>query len=925
MKEFSRVEFSSTLILGIVSELTRLLVEVKGLEELLESAARLWARCPEFPAVWFHLPETGVTYFEGPTGSGPTLNADVLSAPHCCRVGNLSQLSRPLAMSSESVVAGVFIDPEGAKTEVRQAFEALTANLEALSAILPNLRQNHHLLAYSEVIEATDDALLTTDLEGRIRHANQGGVKMFGLPIEELVGTSIADLCPPELGQRQAQVLNHVRELGTCQTDRTERLRKDGSRFPVELTACPEFSDDGSFQGFRAVLRDLSARLRVESLVEQLHEVLVAEDTENLFPELVRRLAELLEVRNAAVMRKVGDDWARILAMWPAASSDSILYELAHTPCAEVISRNEVCFYPRGVPELFPDAPLVKKLDVESYLGAPLRSPEGEVIGLLVVWDGKPLEDRPFRRRVLEMVGLRAGCELLRREGQCELKSLADRLAQAVDAGQLGVWDWDIANDRLHWDARMFQIYGIPPEEFQGSYEDWMSRLHSEDREQAERALRALLEDGVPFQTPFRVVRPDGETRIVQPNAVIHRDEDGNPFRVVGMNVDITDRERARLERDALLEERHHSQRMESVGRLAGGVAHDFNNLLNVILTSSELARAQLGPEHIAYNDLREIEISAQRGARLTRRLLAFARKQTIVPQVLMLNEVVSKSLAMIRRLIGADITVRWHPGEELWNLKADPSQIDQILINVCLNAREAIEGCGTVEIATSNVVLTNETCRQYTDGYAGEFVKLVVTDDGCGMDRETLSKAFDPFFTTKADGSGFGLSTVYGIVRQNEGLIEVTSRPGEGTSTRLLWPRHQGELRAPSLQGTNGSGGGQSILLVEDEPAVLRVIQRLLESMGYKVTSTQSSTRALELFSEEDFDLLITDLVMPEMNGDELIMKLRERTPGLRVVMMSGYSSNSVLPEGEHFLQKPFTREALAERVNSALESLPG
>jgi CheY-like chemotaxis protein len=374
------------------------------------------------------------------------------------------------------------------------------------------------------------------------------------------------------------------------------------------------------------------------------------------------------------------------------------------------------------------------------------------------------------------------------------------------------------------------------------------------------------------------------------------------------------------------------AHKMESVGRLAGGVAHDFNNMLGVILGHADLAMDQIDPAQPLYDDLLEIQKAAQRSADLTRQLLAFARRQTVAPRVLNLNDTVGGMLKMLKRLIGEDIDLAWEPDLRLGLVRIDPSQIDQILANLCVNARDAIVGVGKVTIETKNAVFDDSYCAEHGDFIPGEYVMLAVSDDGCGMDQETLAHIFEPFYTGKevGQGTGLGLATVYGIVKQNEGFINVYSEPGQGSSFKIYFPRFTGdeEERKPESKKEAPRSLGETLLLVEDEAGILNLGKTMLERLGYTVLTAATPAEAIRQAErhEGEIQLLITDVVMPMMNGRELEQRIRAIQPGIKSLFMSGYTANviahqGVLDEGVFFLQKPFSIHDLAAKVREALE----
>jgi len=374
------------------------------------------------------------------------------------------------------------------------------------------------------------------------------------------------------------------------------------------------------------------------------------------------------------------------------------------------------------------------------------------------------------------------------------------------------------------------------------------------------------------------------------------------------------------------------AQKMESVGRLAGGVAHDYNNMLTVIKGYTEMILSGMDHHSLIYADLTEILKAADRSINITRQLLAFARRQTIAPQVIDLNTTVKSMLKMLERLMGENIDIAWLPGQNLWPVNIDPAQIDQILANLCINARDAIADIGKVTIGTKNVEFDELYCTDHSGFIPGEYILLAVSDDGHGMDKETLHQVFEPFFTTKkiGRGTGLGLSTVYGIVKQNNGFINVYSEPGKGTAFHLYLSRHTGKADGvlKKLQAKDIHGQGETILVVEDEVSILKLTQRILEGIGYRVLTAGSPGEALSLAQKNaaSIRLLITDVVMPEMNGRDLAERLQMLCPMLKCLFMSGYTANviahhGVLDKGVHFIQKPVSRTELAAKVRSILD----
>jgi PAS domain S-box-containing protein len=439
------------------------------------------------------------------------------------------------------------------------------------------------------------------------------------------------------------------------------------------------------------------------------------------------------------------------------------------------------------------------------------------------------------------------------------------------------------------------------------------------------RNLWETLSGGNTFKGRMVNKRKDGTFFTEEATISPVRDPSGRIVNYVAVKHDITEHLR-------LAAQFQQAQKMESVGRLAGGVAHDYNNMLSVIIGYTELAMDKVDPSDPLHADLNEVFKAAKRSTEITRQLLAFARKQTISPKVIDVNETVEGMLKMLRRLIGEDIDLAWLPQDGLWPIKIDPAQVDQILANLCVNARDAIAGVGRITIETHTVTFDTAYCADHAGFVPGDFVLLSVSDDGCGMDKETLDSIFEPFFTTKDEslGTGLGLATVFGIVKQNNGFINVYSEPGKGTTFRIYFPRHVGKAEKIRVETVAEipSSQGETVLLVEDEPAIIKMCQMMLERLGYQVLTTGNPSEALRLAGNHagEIHLLITDVVMPEMNGRELADQLCTLFPDIKTLFMSGYTANviahrGVLEEGVNFIQKPFSIKDLSVKVRATLD----
>jgi PAS domain S-box-containing protein len=570
----------------------------------------------------------------------------------------------------------------------------------------------------------------------------------------------------------------------------------------------------------------------------------------------------------------------------------------------------------------------------EGYLSValiPIRVGQ-QVIGLLHLNDRRKDRFTPEMIRFFEGLTASFGIAVKRRQAEDALRKSEERFRALFEQAAVGVAEIDSSTGRfLRVNQRYGDIVGYSREEMLDL--DFYTITHLDDLP-ADLAYMDQLKAGAirEYAMEKRYRRKDGELVWVALTVSPLWPQGDAPTRHVAVVQDITDRRRAEEEQEKLQAQLAQAQRTESVGRLAGGVAHDFNNMLGVILGRVELAKEHIGPHEVLNADLDEIEKAAQRSADLTRQLLAFARKQTIAPRVINLNETVEGMLKMLQRLIGEDIDLAWLPGDGVGSVFIDPSQVDQILANLCVNARDAIAGVGKITIESAGAFFDEAYCAGHAGFVPGDFVMLAVSDDGCGMDAEVRSHLFEPFFTTKetGKGTGLGLATVHGAVKQNQGLINVYSEPGLGATFKIYLPRHAAQAVPLAEQEPAGSipaAGGETVLLVEDEAAILELTTLMLEGLGYAVIAAATPGEAIRLAREHSghIGLLMTDVVMPEMNGRDLARNVLSIYPDIRRLFMSGYTANviahrGVLDEGVHFLQKPFSRNDLAAKVREAL-----
>lgn len=541
----------------------------------------------------------------------------------------------------------------------------------------------------------------------------------------------------------------------------------------------------------------------------------------------------------------------------------------------------------------------------------------------------KLYNERLIRKLEQKMIEVERELEA-RKAAEEELKRSEERYRTLVEnAGEVIV----VAQEgKIRFaNRRVFDLLGVQPEELKDR--PFTQYIHPEDRQILfERRADMLQGKFLPSDYCFRVLDRAGRPRWVEINAVVI-DWEGRPA-TLNFLEDITERKQAQDEQDALREQLAQSQKVEAIGRLAGGVAHDFNNMLSIILGYGDMLLGKIGADDPLRDFVLQIVEAAKRSAALTRQLLAFSRKQTLKPEALDLNDTLSNLEKMLRRLIGEDIELKVVPGEPLAPVMADPGQIEQVILNLAINARDAMPGGGKLIMETSNVDADEDCVKLHEDLTPGSYVLLSVSDTGCGMDDDVKNKIFEPFFTTKdkGKGTGLGLATVYGIVKQSGGNISVVSAPGKGASFKIYLPRTEtapAEAKAVPAAGEKwvGENSGGNILIVEDEEALRNLMRNILSRQGFTVTLAADGIDALRFIEEKSLapDLLITDVVMPGISGFALVEKFRTAFPDIRVLYMSGYTDQEVYKMSEQdrgapFMHKPFSIVELTAKVKEAM-----
>lgn len=869
------------------------LVDLKGtLEELLQEAVRLLP-----PA--FLSPDDAVARIT--LGSKFYESADLGGCP---RVLN-SELIRDGVIGYVQV--GYRVERSFAPEEqeflqmVRDRIQNIILRYRAEEALRESERR------YRLLTDNCLDAIWSVSPDLVFTYANAAVTDITGFTPQEYIGSRVQDRCSPggmkalEDAARYALLADPKKRLATCEF---EVRHRDGHLIPIEIHARVLHDDEGRAVGFQGTARDIRERRQTLAALR---------DSEEQYRTMFETMAQGAVVHNAE-----GD----IISANPAAERilGRPLEELKQLRGDDPVWR---AIREDGTPFSWSEHPAMVALTtgkkaIDRVIGV-FNERENAYRWLQV--SAAPHLRPPFETPYQVYCTFEDITELRRVRAE---RQEADRMK-----GELleSIRDCFFSLDRdftvTYLNRATEEFIGRSRDELLGTN---MLDVYPESRGTIlEAKYRQAMRDGIrlEFETYFEPHDEWYDIRVYP-----------HSMGIAVFFQPITERKKHEEERRKMEQQLRQAQKLEAVGRLAGGVAHDFNNMLSVILGNVEIARNTIGLDHPAYQDLSEIADAARRSATLTKQLLAFARKQTVSPQLVDLNATVEQILGMLKRLIGEEIQLLWKPSTPLPTVKIDPSQIDQVLTNLVVNSRDAIAGVGSIAVSTgTSEVLAGSEPHKLRGGLTpGQYVVLTVKDDGCGMSREVLENLFEPFFTTKPEGSGsgLGLSIIHGIVQQNQGRVEVSSSVGEGTAIEILFPAAGQTVRSKSEQAPPepDSTGRETVLLVEDEPSLLRLSARLLRALGYEVRAASSPEEALELCKDESFsfDLLLTDVVMPHMNGRELHETLARRYPGLKCLFMSGYTSDvlanrsGVLSDEVHFLQKPFSRQSLAEKVTEAL-----
>ncbi len=741
------------------------------------------------------------------------------------------------------------------------------------------------------IVESSDDAIIGTDLNGIIVSWNEGAERMFGYSADEAIGRNVSLIYPPGHVDDEMEIMNRLRKGERIEHKETVRANKSGKLVDVLVTISPIKDRFGRVVGASKIARDITERKRAEEQVQKAEKQyrLLFEINPNPMWVFESRSLAILEVNEAAV-RHYGYSRSEFLSM---TIFDIVPAENIPAMRQSVSSRIEGRHAAKKWKHRKKDATLI---EVE------MTSHEVSFYGRQAIL----IQAQDITERQLNEESLRQSEE---------------RFSKAFRSSPLPITISAKADGR-YMDANeaFLRMMGRPWQEMVGhTAEELNVWTFPEDRT---RMVEGLDRDGrvSALGTVFNSMS-SGERSVEVYAELIHLN--GVPC-VLAITNDVTEANR-------LEEQFRQAQKMEAVGHLAGGVAHDFNNMLSVIIGYCDLARERPSLEE-AVRDISQIKKAAQRAATLTRQLLAFSRQQVLQPRVLNLNDVVKDISQMLLRVIPDDICLAFVPAPSLGSVKADLGQIEQVLMNLVVNARDAMPQGGKIEIETANVALDDAYRTTHQEVKPGPYVLLSFSDTGCGMDPKATSRIFEPFYTTKppGEGTGLGLSMVYGVIRQSGGYIWVYSEPAQGTTFKIYLPRIEGtDAPLPGAASEKTfARGSETVLLVEDQPDLRELTIELLESGGYRVLEAKNGAAAISISKEygETIHALVTDVVLPEMNGTVLATRIKELRPDVKVLYMSGYAGNpaarlGVLASGSAFIQKPFTKTSLLNDLRGVLD----
>lgn len=797
------------------------------------------------------------------------------------------------------------------------------------------------------LLESSGEGIHGIDADGRVIFENETALATLGYRRDEITG------------QKSHELIHHHRADGSdypiteCPIHRTltdgkTRYRddevffdKDGTPVPVAYTVAAMIDpDSGKVTGAVVNFRDITANRQQTKLAaleaEVLDRISAGDSLVQVFNQVIRSVEDILPHALASILLvehgRLRHGAAPSLPEAYNRAVDGLSIGPATGSCGVAAWRGE----PVIVSDIATDALWAdyRVLATEHGLGAcwsiPIKDAEGTVLATFAIYYRAPRAPEPAERAIIDRIARFVGMAIERTRHMERLRESEERFRLVSQATSDVIWDWQLEDDVVWWSEGLKTRFGHEFESLSNGLESWDRLIHPDDRQRVAQGIRAAIEHGQSqWQDEYRFARADGSYALVTNRGYTIFDADDRPVRMVGSLVDVTDIRQ-------LEKQLHQAQRLEAVGQLTGGIAHDFNNLLTVILGNAEMLEESLDDDSGLVQLAGMIRNAAGRGAELTNRLLAFARRQTLDPEPVDVNDMIAGLDHLLRRTLGEDIELEIIRDKDPGPALADAAQLESALLNLCLNARDAMPEGGKLSIEMANVTLDDNRTVGAADVESGQYVMVAVSDTGVGMDDETLTQAFEPFFTTKdnSKGSGLGLSMVYGYARQSNGHVHIDSAPGRGTTVRMYLPQAESQARKSEKvemeSHPEGRARNERILVVEDNDMVRRHVEQQLIHLGYRVVCAADGAEALEIFRKDGaFNLLLTDVIMPgAMSGRELSDRVNEIDPDLPVLYTSGYTEDAIVQDGRlergvQLLRKPYRREELAAKVRKALDGI--
>ena len=788
-----------------------------------------------------------------------------------------------------------FIETEHSSVEVHQLASTLQTAAEERQLALSTLQEREEDLKIT--LDSIGDAVITTDANGNVTRMNPVAIALTGWSLEEAKGQSVKNIFPIVNASTRQEIENPVEKvLASGETvylsNHTTLISRDGTEYQIADSAAPIRNADKQIVGMVLVFNDVTEQYRLRKSVvdsEKRYQTLASISPVGMF---------YTDAEGGCLY--VNDKWCEITGI----SSDDALGD------GWVKG-----LYPDDLDKVFAEWSRVAKEGIPFILEYRFLR-EDKICWVL----GQALAEKGNDGEVVGYVGTITDITE-RKEAELAVVESAEAMAEAQSLAHIGSWELDLVTNQLIWSDEIFHIFNLDPKTFTPSYDAFVEAIHPDDREKVNAVYAESLKSKLPYKIDHRLRMPDGKIKHVHEQCITVYNKDGKAIRSKGTIQDVTEQ----VNVDEIL---RRTQKMDALGKLTGGIAHDYNNMLGVILGYAELLKDRLNEQPDLQGYVEEIRHAGERGAKLTSKLLSFSRQKVSDAEIVDVNKVLLDQKNMLEKTLTARIKLIFDLQDKLWPVWLDSSYLEDVIVNLCINASHAIENNGTLSIKTSNLQL-NEVDARIMQLSVGEYIVLSFTDTGCGMDEQTKERIFEPFFSTKGEkGTGLGLSQVYGFVESNNGAIKVYSEVGHGSQFAIYFPRYNeqtGNEKLEQIDSGQDLSGDESILVVDDEPALLSLTSEILEKQGYTVYKASNGKAALNIIERTSIDVLLSDVIMPEMNGYELAAVIKEKYPSVKVQLASGFSDTrhiDMIDEKmrKNILHKPYQSQTLLTRIRELL-----